>query len=319
MIHTNGLNDRVSVVIRSAGERTEFLCKELVLAEGILEENITIIKKTPFSLALQASYEAGITFNRPWTLCLDADVLLLPDSIQEMADFAGKQKPSIFEIQGLVLDKFFGGPREAGNHLYRTALLSQALKFIPQEKGNIRPEQNTINAMRSQGFPRKLMNHIVGVHDFEQYYADIFRKSFIYAHKFRQFAEIVVSYWPQQGIMDPDYKIALKGFVHGLEHKEEVQIDARREIYRELFENLQIVEKPELPSGSFSSAEIALLVKNWVEPPIYHKYFHFGRNRTKELTEKKRKLGPFKYVLYLFGWGIEKAGLRITEIMDKQG
>lgn len=227
----DSLNNRVSVIIRSVGERTEFLCKELVLAQGILGENITVIRKTPFTLALRASYEAGIALNRPWTLCLDADVLLLSDSIHQMISLAEQQDSSIFEIQCLVLDKFFGGPREAGNHLYRTSLLNQALKFIPQEQNNIRPEHYTLEAMKIQGFPWKGINYLTGIHDFEQYYVDIFRKCFVQAHKHQEYAEIFISYWPQQVIMDFDYKIALKGFIDGIDFEGDVHIDTHQEIY----------------------------------------------------------------------------------------
>lgn len=315
----DSLNDRISVIIRSSGERTEFLCKELVLAQGISEENISIIRKIPFTLALQASYETGISLNRPWTLCLDADILLLPQSISVMAGFAEKQATSVFEVRGLILDKFFGGPRQGGIHLYRTSLLSRALNSIPPEKNNIRPEQNTLIAMKNQGFPWRWMNYVIGLHDFEQYYMDIFRKCFVHAHKHQEYAEIFVSYWPQQGIRDFDYKVALKGYIDGLEFEGDVHIDVHQEIYRERFEKLQIVEKTGLPTGYFSLSDIDLLVKNWVEPPEYQKYFQYEMMTKKEkLLLKKKTLGPYKHLLYLFGWGLEKAGDRIKKLVDKQ-
>jgi hypothetical protein len=325
----NNLSDSACIIIRSAGERTEFLCKELVLAQGFPEENITVIKEVPFSRSLYASYEAGIAFDRAWTLCLDADVLLLPDSIREMILLAEKQDPSIFEIRGLILDKFFGGPRQGGIHLYRTSLLSQALNFIPQEQEQIRPEQHTLNAMKSLGFSWKRVDYLIGIHDFEQYYADIFRKCFAQTHKHQEYAEIFLSYWPQQGINDFDYKVAMKGLVAGLEYEGDVRIDAQQEIYRECFEKLRIVEKADLPRGYFSLSDINLLVRNWVEPPVYQKYFQFEMIshanekaehsiRKKNLAEKRRALGPLKFLVYLLGWGGEQAGERLKKLVDKQ-
>jgi hypothetical protein len=323
------LNDYVSVMIRSVGERTEFLCRELVLAQGLPEENVAVIKQIPFGRSLYASYEAGIASNRLWTLCLDADILLLPGSIREMVRFAEKQALSVFEVRGLVLDKFFGGPRQAGAHLYRTSLLPQALKFIPLEQDQIRPEQHTLNAMKAQGFPWKRMDYLTGIHDFEQYYRDIFRKCFVQAHKHQEYAEIFISYWPEQGSRDFDYKIALKGYIEGLEYQGDVRIDVQQDIYRERFENLHMVEKPDLQPGSFSLSDIDILVKNWKEPPSYHKYFQYEMIshanerpkhsiRKKNLADKRKALGPFKYQLYLIGWGLEKAGDRIKRLVDKQ-
>jgi hypothetical protein len=329
MTFSDGLIDRCSIIIRSAGERTLSLCKELVLAQGIMEENVAVIKQIPFSRALYASYEAGIALDHPWTLCLDADVLLLPNSIQEMVSLAEKQDSSFFEIQGLVLDKFFGGPRQAGIHVYRTLFLSQALKFIPPAQEQIRPEQHTLDAMKAGGFPWKRMDYLVGIHDFEQYYADIFRKCFIQAHKHLEYAEIFLSYWPQRGIDDVDYQVAMRGLMAGLDYRGEVRIDIQQEIYRECFGSLNIIEKPDLPLGYYSLLDIEHLVKNWTEPPVYHKYFQFEliahanekpkhSIRKKNLAEKRKHLGPIKYLLYLLGWGVERAGERIKKLVEEQ-
>jgi hypothetical protein len=329
MTLSDSLYDRLSVIIRSAGERTESLCKELVLETGLQERNITVIKENPFSRALYASYETGIALDRPWTLCLDADVLVLADSIHEMICFAEKQHPSVFEIQGLILDKFFGGPRQAGFHLYRTSLLSQAIKLIPLTHETIRPEHYTLDAMKGRGFPWKRMDYLVGIHDFEQYYADIFRKTFAQAHKHQEYAEIFLTYWPRQGINDFDYKVAVKGLMAGLEYEGEVWIDSQQEIYKEQFEKFKVIEKLDLPSGYFSPSDIELLVKNWIEPSIYHKYFKYeiiaNANdkpkhsiRKKNLSEKRKALGVLKFLVYLLGWAFERTGSNIKGLVEKQ-
>jgi hypothetical protein len=183
--------------------------------------------------------------------------------------------------------------------------------------------------MKIQGFPWKGINYLTGIHDFEQYYVDIFRKCFVQAHKHQEYAEIFISYWPQQVIMDFDYKIALKGFIDGIDFEGDVHIDTHQEIYRELFEKLQIVEKSDIPPGYFSPSDIELLVKNWIEPPIYHKYIQYEMisqenegakqmTRKKKLIEKKRTLGLFKLFLYIFGWGLEKVGGKIKRLVDTQ-
>src|SRR5690625_2539618 len=127
-----------TIVVRSVYERTEDLCKRLILEQGVKEENLFVIHETPFSTALKYSFEIGIREDLPWTFCIDADVLLRPNSINTMIGHAESQKENVSEIQGLVLDKFFGGPRPAGNHLYRTNVLSKALNKIPSEGVNIR-------------------------------------------------------------------------------------------------------------------------------------------------------------------------------------
>jgi hypothetical protein len=181
--------------------------------------------------------------------------------------------------------------------------------------------------MRNQGYPWKGLNYLTGIHDFEQYYVDIFRKCFVQAHKHQEYAEIFFTYWPQQGIRDLDYKIALKGFMAGIEYEGDIRIDAQRDIYREHFEKLQIDEKQELPPGYFSPADINNQVKDWKEPPVYQKYFPNMMNlqdeqgheevNVKKFMEKKRILGPFKLLLYFFGWSLVRVGDKIKRLVAR--
>ena len=227
------LGDRVGVVIRSSGERTETLCRELALAQGIGEDQIAIVREAPFPRALRASYEMGIQLGRPWTLCLDADVLLLPGAIADMVTLADRQASSLFEFAGQVLDKFFGGSRGAGHRLYRTALLSEGVECIPLGHNPIRPEWHTIEVMRSRGHPWRHMTYLAGLHDFEQYNRDIFRQCFAYAHKHQKFTELFLSYWRAERSADQDYEVALREFIAGLQFEGELVIDSRHEIIRE--------------------------------------------------------------------------------------
>jgi len=329
MTSKNDFYDLVSIVIRSAGERTEGLCRELVLAQGFSPENVTTVGRTPFPITLRDSYQAGIAMNRPWTLCLDADVLLLSDSIQYMLKIAINEKSSISVFQFLVIDKFFGGPREAGNHLYRTSLLSKALECLPDDPGVIRPETATIEAMKQQGFPKKRVNFLIGLHDFEQSFKDIFRKCFIQAHKHQEYAEIPVTYWPEAKNEDEDFKIALKGFTDGLSFDGEVNVDAQQEIYSKLFGKLQLNEKTPLHEGFFTLSDINELADNWKSPPVYDKYFHYDLisnhntlsspiDNLKRAFDKKRYLGGIKLILYTIGWFIEAVGRKVKFLVDRK-
>ncbi len=128
---SDNLNDLVYVVIRSAEERTEQLCKKLILEQGVFPENLCIVREVPFSAALKKAYELGIERGLKWTLCIDADVLLRPGAVEKMIALAENQDKKVCEIEGFVLDKFAGGPRTGGIHLYRTSLLLKALEHIP--------------------------------------------------------------------------------------------------------------------------------------------------------------------------------------------
>jgi hypothetical protein len=330
MTDKNRFSDSICVIIRSAGERTEQLCKELVLEQGIPEKDIRLVNEVPFTRAVQKSYQVGIEMGCRWTLCLDADVLLLPGSIRDMVKLAEQQESSLFEIQCLVIDKFMGGPREAGNHLYRTSLLEKALPLIPVDENIIRPETHTLNAMSSLGFPRKRINYLAGIHDFEQYYRDIFRKCFIQAHKHQDYAEIFLTYWPQQSASDADFQVAIKGFAEGIQYQGGVRIDIHQEVYQQRFTALRITEKQELNPGSLQFSDIQALAESWQVPAVYRKYFHYGlikpgqknsylKKLNKRLPEITKELGMFKLPGYLIGAGIEKLGKKIKQWVAPDG
>lgn len=310
----NQLEKKATVIIRSIGERTERLCHSLILAQGVPEENIYIVREVPFSASMKKSFEIGLKNNMPWTFCVDADVLLRPGSISELLLLAEQQEKKVCEIQGYVLDKFFGGPRDAGQHLYRTALLSKVIEQIPPEGCDIRPETYTLNAMKDMGFPYLIVPHLVGLHDFEQYYRDIFRKCFVHAHKHMVHTDLFVSVWRDGAVNDLDYRVALMGYAAGISYFQEVLIDSTSSIYEESH-SLPFEEKSNnLTIQDFSLDSINKIITRWVEPKAYLEKFPYKRGlipkpSTKEkvkaikeaLINKFGTFGYFRLIIYMIG------------------
>ena len=312
------LIDRTSVIIRSAGERTEQLCRKLIIEQGVSPENLVAIKEVPFSAALKKSFQAGIERGLKWTLCNDADVLLRPGAVEAMLNLAEQQDEHVYEIQGFILDKFIGGPRNGGIHLYRTSLLSKALEQLPPDGANVRPEFHTLQRMAAIGYPYKTIPFLVGIHDFEQYYLDIFRKCFIHAHKHLDLTELFLSFWREKANNDMDYAVALHGFASGVEHLGEVSIDSRQVIFQNILSKYQVQEKGELDSSDYSLAAIEELINNWVEPDLYRELhpdkFGLVSAADEKISKKQRisqlaaDLGIFKLIPYLIGSALQKAG-----------
>ena len=99
-------NNDVTVVIRTIGERTTGLCKNLVAGQ-VPEQNIVTISERPFHQAVVKTFEMGQQMNHRWTIALDADVLLYPVTISRMLSRMSRLPDSFFFYQGLVLDKLF--------------------------------------------------------------------------------------------------------------------------------------------------------------------------------------------------------------------
>ena len=93
------IDNTVTVVIRSVGERTENLCREIIAAQ-IAHQNIFLVREKPFACAVQRTFQIGIEQGRPWTLAVDADTLLLPGVIQYLCEYAETQDANLFKAQG---------------------------------------------------------------------------------------------------------------------------------------------------------------------------------------------------------------------------
>ena len=306
----------VTVVIRSVGERTESLCKTLVLAQGIPEPAVFVVSARPFSECMRQAFGLGMEEARPWTLCVDADVLLRQNAVADLLQLARKQSENVCEIQGYVLDKFFGGPRLAGNHLYRTSLLSKVIDLIPQEGVNIRPEAHTLNSMKAAGYPWKRVRYLVGLHDFQQDFFDIFRKCFVQAHKHADIADLFLSVWRESAGKDLDCQVALRGFSSGVQYGGDVYIDADAPFFSETFPRREFPAKEPLVESDWDINQIEEIISNWEDSKTYR--YHFPTRAGFE------PLSFFQYcgigtkgdrskssLVFLVGWFLQRLGARL--------
>lgn len=241
---TRGLSD-VTIVVRECGERTAELCVWL-LQQTFPEHEIHRVSARPFSETLRLSLEKGKAEGRPWTLCIDADVLVLPELTELLAE-AETVPTDVFEIQGLVIDKLMTAPRAAGNHLYRTDLIPRALPLIAAGQG-LRPETEMIEAMAGEGFPNRQSAIVVGLHDFEQSYRDIYAKAFLHAHKHRFLLPLYRPLWKLLARSDADYQIALAALNEACSDSAtpSVSRDFRAEQANAAVVRLGLLEKPRL-------------------------------------------------------------------------
>jgi hypothetical protein len=265
----------LTVIVRSVGERTETLCKQL-LTDQVQESNIFIINERPFTKAIAKTYEIGIENQRKWTLCIDADVLIKEGAVNELLQKASEADENVFEIQGNVLDKFFGGPRAAGNHLYRTSLLKKAIGAIPSPNVSLRPESFTIKQMAAKGYPWIEIDLIVGIHDYEQYYKDIIRKTFIQAKKHGRFMPVLTAYWERMKNEDTDYQVALWGAKELSTYTKPLTIDVKNmpDGLNKLLKYSNIKEKEDIITSTerFTGNNIKVFIDSYVPPVEFNNF-----------------------------------------------
>lgn len=265
--HRTNPNSDITVIIRGSGERTEQLCHTL-LSDQISKNNIHLIHEVPFSKALKKSYRIGIEANRAWTLVIDADVLIRSGLISELANRATNAPSFVFAIQTEILDKFFGGNRVGGVKLYRTKLLPEALKIAPDV--NNRPEGFVIKHMHQQGYYVDITQIVCGLHDFDQYYSDIFRKGFQHGVKHAKLTELIFPYWQRQTKTDKDFELLLAGFKLAKKYQGELVLDKNgvRSEFEAFMKKSKLNEKPKLDS-ELGQVYVDNLLRDFKTPPEF--------------------------------------------------
>lgn len=237
------ISDKVKVVVRSVGERTTEACIRSIISQGFPREAVTVLTAYPFSEALRQSLCVGLDARKDWTLIIDADVILRSDAIARILRVADSRPTNVCEVHGLVLDKLFGEFRLAGNHMYRTSMIPVVLDCISHDGHIERPETYALHAAMSRGYPFEQVALVVGLHDYEQKYADIFRKTFLQSYKHLHRCNRFLKYWRDNAEADPDFRVALEGFAFGLRFRPEVLATAADAKVSEAFSSLMLAEK----------------------------------------------------------------------------
>lgn len=283
------IND-VFVVVRGIGERTEKAVMALS-KEAVGDSNVMLVSDAPFSATLKKSFQVAIERGLPWTFCVDADVLLIPDVIRHFRRAVQGAPRKLIGIHGTVLDKLFGGIRPAGTRIYQTELLKTAINFIPEGEKSNRPETFARKAMQRAGYDWMTHGILSGLHDAEQYYRDIYRTSFFHAQKHRKFVPILKPYWERMSSHDSDFKVALRGVEDGSREEKVLGLDVRNftERTQQVLDELGLEEKPEMQVDVHQlNSFIEKTIMNWETPPEYDLFW----KQTREPSRAARLLGP---------------------------
>lgn len=301
----NSIKD-ISVVIRSSYERTEALCIHLV-KQQVPKEMVTVIHERPFSQALRRAFEIGLDFGLTWTLCVDADVLIRHGAIGELITAVETYSGRTLGGSGMIFDKLRWSRRRGGIHLYRTALLPNLIPYISDADVSLRPETDAKWWLLEQGYEWALVNTVVGLHDFEQYYADIFRKMVVRARKSPDMNSALLKLALARSPIDKDFMVAAWGLQFGmsLSLKEQIELDAQqwaKETELLLLAN-GLQEKNSLPvdeGNAFVENTVAEchtifattrgLLQRLFQNPIHNWIWQLGRSVT-QIGERLQRLG----------------------------
>lgn len=209
----------ITVIIRSAGEKTEKSCFDIVLSELVSDEQIYILRELSFVDAQIKSINIGASTESEFVLFLDADVRLRRNAISIMLENAVKTDVLMYNFA--ILDRQLFAPTY-GCHLYTQKFLNFAQEYAESSKGMQRPETYICNAVAKK-YKKYIFQipKIVGLHGYDQYLIDVYRTIFVRAVKFPKrrdyiFERIYSNYL--SNVTSPNNVILLMGFLDGLRY-----------------------------------------------------------------------------------------------------
>lgn len=253
----------ISCIVRSIGERTTDLCVALLERAFGSGMACTVIEAQPFPEALRQSLAAGLAMGRPWTFVVDADVLVSRRALALLPSLADQMPAKGFMLHASVWDRFFGRYRRAGNRLYRTEFMQQALSLVPENGTSMRPERDMCFRMQNLGYRIFKTFHIIGLHDYEQYYVDILRKGVLFRFKNASRVAYLKNVW-QSRLPEADYEAVIAGFDAAPAEQTSVCIDKNLINYcpSATVAHWQTMEKPPIQPDIWSEEHITQLMSS---------------------------------------------------------
>ena len=282
----HNLINKTCVIIRSTGERTEELCKYSVIQNGFTDKNIFFITNiAPFSKALKEGYLLALEKGFEYSFFIDADHIVLKNSLLLMLQVIERVPRNTFFVNPLVYDYLSKSITPNGPHLYRTSLLKQAIALVPSEKVSLRPETYTVKKMNELGYNHVFLEIPVSLHEFEQYYKEVFRQSFNKYHKQIKNREVLYNRFLQYK-ENKDYDVALKAFNYAKSNKTTLKLHYNE--LKHIFDKLNIEEKQEITNTEKTYNKLLINIEKTKNEFVFRGYFHQGFAKNQQLCLLKR-------------------------------
>ncbi len=241
------------LVVRATNEATkEILVKQLKNQMAVKDLLVVMPEKESFELKLKRGFEIALEKMKPFSVFIDADILLKSNAIKKTKQTIVNLKEDSLGFGFRLWDFFYDQPKFRGFHVYRTSYLSKAIDFIPFGLKELRPESFVKKKMQAIGhqLENNLSFYVAGVHDYYQNANDIYYKYLIRAH--RSNADLVnLKIHLEKRNHLPEINIALKA-IDDAENIETIQNN------KELYKNNSL---PVLKCDKISNIDLLLISK----------------------------------------------------------
>lgn len=255
---------KVDFIIRTIGERTEEVCFELAKMQCQPGENITVLREPTHAGAIGKTIETGMDSTADWVIVLDSDMLLLPGGMSLVRKDLASCDDSVFFLDAAVFDKLFRIKR-VGVKAYRRAILENIYDVFNEIKDepNLKIEKAMLKRFRERNTQLTMVfpTATVALHDFYQYYKDLYRKTYLYATRTPGWNEGARKLWRKWSSKDADYLVMLKGLEDAQNERRQLTNSVRDfepDELAERIEKLGIKEKGPLHWEGFIEKRLAI-------------------------------------------------------------
>jgi hypothetical protein len=208
-------NKQMAIAIRATNERTlDLLVQQLNLQKQPGDAIKVFGDQEPFPDKMLKVFEWCMAQDKPISLVVDADILLRRNALQIIRKKFGRlpQKRSGFGV--MLFDRFFKRPKFRGLNVYRTSYLNLFVEHLPKVRHSLRPESDLQKLVGTLGHPYKndfVKFYVAGLHDYFQYYRDIYFKMLIRSQRSQDL--IAINYIGNDGTEEAE--IAHRGLADG--------------------------------------------------------------------------------------------------------
>lgn len=198
-------------VVRTIGERTEEVCVKLVHRQKEEKEKISILNENTHVDAIEKTFMLGLRSEADWLVAIDADMLLLPGGVSEMRKEVKSCDENVFVAYPAVYDKLYS-IRRWGVSLYRVSMLEELYDAFKELKNNhhLKIEGGAIKEVAKGKSEIFYSRKVVALHDFHQYYRDLYRKVYLNTVRNPGFNKKAEKNLAKISRLDADYLVMLQ-------------------------------------------------------------------------------------------------------------
>ena len=280
-------NEYVDIVLRTVGERTCDAASRIARMQ--VGRDVRVVGGDTHEEAIACTYRAASKSSAEWIVAIDADVLLLRDGIARLRTRLAACPVDTGVFYPGVFDKLYRMKRWAGLQVYRRARLDEIVAHFDKVRSQqtLKVEGRTIAEYRRNGGGVVFSHEVFALHDFWQYYRDLYRKGYLNALRNPGYNSRARRLWLKWGRKDADYRVLRAALEQALAERRQLSNsvhDFSREELDATLSALGLDEKPPLDLDD----DLLVAIDHAVDEELRSR----GRRKIREDFFERRGLAP---------------------------